>query len=273
MKGAAMQCNDLDQLRAKSPSSKASTWPMEAQEHLASCSHCSHLQAVFESSEPTEFPAALQSRIEAAILPGLKPVSPLPNVWRITAALFFCAAAVVAVADWQLGVAGWLARTKLQVSVDFTLLGISMLVVALALAKQMAPGSQQAAPAWAFIVGPLLVLLGAVFLLFGYRWIPNFWQRAFVCWEIGIACAALSTPLFWLVLRRGFSLTPVRQGAMTGLLAGFVGVTVLEIHCPNLDRMHIADGHIGAAVTAVLVGAALSALVSKTHFRSRQPSI
>ena len=173
----------------------------------------------------------------------------------------------MAVANWQLGIAGWLARNSLQVSVDFTLLGISILVVALALAKQMAPGSQQAAPAWAFIVTPLLALLAAVVLLFGYRWSPNFWPRAFACWEIGVACAALSAPLFWLVLRRGFSLTPVSQGAMTGLLAGFVGVTVLEIHCPNLDRMHIADGHIGAAVTALLVGAALSAIVSKIQPR------
>jgi hypothetical protein len=54
---------------------------------------------------------------------------------------------------------------------------------------------------------------------------------------------------------------------MTGLLAGFVGVTVLEIHCPNLDRMHIADGHLGAALTAVLVGAALSAIVGKIQHR------
>jgi hypothetical protein len=59
----------------------------------------------------------------------------------------------------------------------------------------------------------------------------------------------------------------VSQGAMTGLLAGFVGVTVLEIHCPNLDRMHIAGGHLGAAVTAVLVGAALSAVVSRIQPR------
>lgn len=271
MKGAAMQCNELDRLRTKSPWSKASTWPMEAQEHLASCSRCSQLQAVFESSKPAEFPAALQSRIESAILPELKPVSPLPGAWQITAILFFCAAAVVAMANGQLGVAGWLARNRLQVFVDFTLLGVSILVVAFALAKQMAPGSQQAAPAWTFIATPLLALLAAVDLLFGYHWSPNFWPRAFACWEVGVACAAVSAPLFWLVLRRGFSLTPVSQGAMTGLLAGFVGVTVLEIHCPNLDRMHIADGHIGAAITAVLAGAALSALVS--HFRSRHPSI
>ena len=265
--GTAMQCNDLDQLRTKSPSSKASTWPMEAQGHLASCSRCSQLQAVLESSKPPEFPAALRGSIEAAILPTLKPVSPLPSAWQITAVLLFCAAAVVAVASWRLGIAGWLARNTLQVSVDFAFLGISILLIATALAKQMAPGSQQVAPTWTFILTPLLALLAAVVLLFGYRWTPNFWPRALACWEIGVACAAVSAPLFWLVLRRGFPLSPVSQGAMTGLLAGFVGVTVLEIHCPNLDRMHIAGGHVGAAVTAVVVGAALSAVVSRIQPR------
>lgn len=267
MRGAAMKCNDLDQLRTKSPSSKALTWPMEAQEHLASCSHCSQLQAVLESSKPAGFPAALQGRIEAAILPNLKPISPLPSASQITAVLLFCAVGVVAVANWQLGIAGWLARNRLQVSVDFSFLGISILVFALALAKQMAPGSRQVASTWTLIITPLLALLAAVVLLFGYRWSANFWQQAFACWKIGVACAVLAALLFWLVLRRGFSLSPASQGAMTGLLAGFVGVTVLEIHCPNLDRMHIAGGHVGAAVTVVLVGAALSAFVSRIQPR------
>jgi FtsH-binding integral membrane protein len=258
-----MQCDDLDQLRLKAPASTSRAWPPDAQEHLASCDRCSELQAVLDSAEPADFPKALQSRIEAAILPGLKPVSPLPGVWRITATLLLCVVAMVAVANWEIGVAGWRARNGLQVSVDFTLLGLSALVLAFTLAKQMAPGSRYIAPPSVFILTPLLALLAAVVVLFGYHWRPPFWPRAFSCWEIGVVCAALSAPLFWLVLHRGRSLNPVSQGTMTGLLAGIVGVTVLEIHCPNLDRMHIVTGHLGAAVTAVLVAATVSAIVRK----------
>jgi hypothetical protein len=269
-----MQCDDLDRLRAKSPASNSTStstsaaWPREAQEHLASCSRCAQLQAVLEAAEPADFPEALQSRIEAAILPGLQPVLPLPAAWRIAVSLLLCAVAVIAAANWRLGIAGWQARSSLQVSVDFTLLGAGMLILGFTLANQMAPGSTHAAPAWTVVVTPLLALLAAVVLLFGYRWSPDFWPRAFSCWEIGVACATISAPLFWLVLRRGFCLSPVSQGALTGLLAGLTGVTVLEIHCPNLDRMHIADGHLGAALTAVLAGAALSAIVSKIRVRS-----
>jgi len=44
---------------------------------------------------------------------------------------------------------------------------------------------------------------------------------------------------FWLMLRRGAILSPRMTGATTGLLAGLVGTSVLEIHCPNLDAWHI----------------------------------
>ena len=53
------------------------------------------------------------------------------------------------------------------------------------------------------------------------------------------------------------------QGAAAGLLAGLAGVTVLEIYCPYLDRLHIIVGHLGAAVTAALVGAVLGAFNTK----------
>jgi len=91
--------------------------------------------------------------------------------------------------------------------------------------------------------------------LFGYRWNVHFVPLALHCWGIGVICAALSAPLFWLVLRRGFSLSPVSHGATAGLLAGLTGLAVLEIYCPYLDRLHISAGHIGAALTSTLVGA------------------
>ncbi len=59
---------------------------------------------------------------------------------------------------------------------------------------------------------------------------------------------------FWLVLRRGAVLSPSMTGAATGLLAGLVGTSVLEIHCPNLDAWHILVSHLGVAVLCALAG-------------------
>jgi hypothetical protein len=258
-----MSCDDLDRLRTESPNSNSSAWPREARQHLDSCERCSELQALLDGSVQTDFPEALQVRIEAAILPGLRPVSPLPSALRVTVTLLLCSIILIAAANWLLGLAGWHARSRLQASVDLSLLGIGVLLLANTLAHQMTPGSHRRAPVWLFLAVPVLALLAADVSLFGYRWNPDFVPLALSCWKIGIVCAASSAPLFWLALRRGFSLNPVSHGATAGLLAGLVGVTVLEIYCPYLDRLHISASHLGAAVTSALVGAALGGIKSR----------
>jgi hypothetical protein len=223
---------------------------------------------LLDNSAQVDFPEALQDRIEAAILPRLRPVSPLPTALRVAMTLLLCSMGVIVAADWRLGVAGWHARNALQAFVDFSLLGIFILVLANLLAHRMSPGSL-CGSAWLYLVLPVPVLLATDAWLFGYRWNPDFLPLEFSCWEIGVACAALSAPLFWLALRRGLSLYPVSHGAMTGLLAGLVGVAVLEIYCPYLDRLHITAGHIGAAVTSTLAGATAGLITSRKRASER----
>jgi hypothetical protein len=261
-----MSCDDLDRLRTESPHSGSSAWPLEARQHLESCERCSRLQAVLESSSPVDFPEALRHRIEAAILPGLVPVSPLPGALRVTVTLLLFSIVVIAAANWRLGVAGWHARSSLQAAVDFSLLGLSALVLANLLAHQMMPGSRRGAAVWIFLTVPVIALLAADASLFGDIWMPDFVRVSLSCWEIGVTCAAVSAPLFWLALRRGFSLHPASHGATAGLLAGLVGLTVLEIYCPYLDRLHISAAHVGAAVTSTLAGAAWGAIKSRITF-------
>ena len=43
-------------------------------------------------------------------------------------------------------------------------------------------------------------------------------------------------------------------GAATGPLAGLVGTSVLEIHCPNLEAWHILVSHLGVAIMCALIG-------------------
>jgi hypothetical protein len=49
-------------------------------------------------------------------------------------------------------------------------------------------------------------------------------------------------------------------GAATGLLAGLVGASVLEIHCPNLDAWHILLSHLGVAALCSMAGLTLGRL-------------
>ena len=121
-----MSCDDLDRLRSSPPGSHSSNWPPEAQQHLKSCAHCSKLQAALESSENVAFTEDLQQRIEAAIIPDLRPVAPLASVWLVILALVICSVFVIAVANWRLGLAGWHARSALQATVNFVVLGLAL---------------------------------------------------------------------------------------------------------------------------------------------------
>jgi hypothetical protein len=226
------------------------------------------LQALLEGSTDVDFPESLQHRIEATILPGLRPVTPLPSARRVTFALLLCSIAVTTAANWRLGVAGWHARSAVQSLVDFSLQSVSILALANLLANQMAPGSRLRAAIWIYVAAPICALLAADALLFSDRSIPDFARVSLSCWTIGVACAAVSAVLFWLALRKGLSLYPVSHGMTAGLLGGLVGVTVLEIYCPWLDRLHISASHIGAAVTSTLVGAIWGGLRGRMQRRA-----
>jgi hypothetical protein len=263
-----MSCDDLDRLRTESAHSGSSAWPEDARQHLESCERCAQLQALLDSSAQADFPEALRNSIEAAVLPGLRPVSPLPGVWRVAAALLLGLIVVIATANWRLGLDGWHARSVLQSTVDLSLLGISVLALANLLAQQMTPGSRYRAAVWVWLAVPVVALLAAVASLYGDIWKPDYVALAMNCFKIGVACAAVSAPLFWLALHRGFSLHPVSHGATAGLLAGLAGVTVLEIYCPYLDRLHISVSHIGVAVVSALVGAVFGWIKDRAHSKA-----
>jgi hypothetical protein len=56
----------------------------------------------------------------------------------------------------------------------------------------------------------------------------------------------------------------------TGLLAGLVGTTALEIHCPHLDGWHILVSHLGVAVLGAVTGCLLG-LAVENRIISRRP--
>jgi hypothetical protein len=72
-----------------------------------------------------------------------------------------------------------------------------------------------------------------------------------------------------MVLRRGAVLSPGLTGAATGLFAGLVGTSVLEIHCPNLNGWHILVSHLGVAILCALAGLVigLAAEVKGTNYK------
>jgi hypothetical protein len=167
-----------------------------------------------------------------------------------------------------LGVAGWRAMAVWQVSVSFPLLAAGIIVMSRFVIGCMAPGRLHPISSTAAIAAIAAILLADLLGLFPYAPDPLFFAHGLRCWELALLTSAGAGVLFALVLRRGAWLSPVKQATATGFLSGLVGLTVIEIYCPLLDRAHRAVWHFGATRTAALLGAALGALMNARR-RSR----
>jgi hypothetical protein len=62
----------------------------------------------------------------------------------------------------------------------------------------------------------------------------------------------------WLLLRRGFAVNSVAAGLVAGTLAGLAGVTMLELHCANLQAPHVMLWHTAVMPVSAAAGALLA---------------
>lgn len=256
-----MTCDQLDDLRNQGSSLGAPALPRSAQEHLQSCSRCREFQALWDAPTPVpEIPVEVQTRITERISSTLHPVSPLPSSWVLVTTLLFLEFAVVAAEAWWFGESGWRALAPLQSAVIFSLLGAGMLLMAYVVTCLMAPGRRQPISPRAAITGVSAAFLAAVLSLFPYSEGVDFFSRGLRCLALGVISSTVAAMIFFAVVRRNASLSPLMLGASTGFLGGLAGLTVLEIHCPYQDSGHIGVWHLGAALTGMLIGAGVAAI-------------
>jgi len=121
----------------------------------------------------------------------------------------------------------------------------------------MVPGSRHRIPPGPLPVCITILLTIAISILFKFQHERHFWGNAWACIRAGAPIGVLAAAPFWLVLRRGAVLSPSMTGAATGLFAGLVGASVLEIHCPNLAAFHILVSHLGVAMLCAVAGLAI----------------
>jgi hypothetical protein len=208
---------------------------------------------------------ALLERVAGAIKPSLHPVRPLPPTWVLVAGLVLvCAAAAVAGAA-RAGFYGIEKLSLLERALIFPALAILAGLTGIEFVGEMIPGSRRRmAPGTLLGIG-CLVLLGIFAFLFRNYQTDHFIHAGIACLAVGVLHAVPAALLGWLLLRRGFAVTPVAAGLVVGTLAGLAGVGMLELHCANLQALHILVWH-----TAVVpVSGAIGAFVAWT-FRVRR---
>jgi hypothetical protein len=256
-------CKELDALRIRTNNSPASV-----KAHLRECETCRRIEKLLstEAAGP-EPPVDLVASITSSVLARLQPVSPLPSQRLLWTALFCLALAAVAGGVFVLGGAGWHAMARWQVSISFPLLAAGLILMSRLVVGNMTPGALPPLAPTIAIPAVGAILLADLLGLFPYTRDPQFLSHGLRCWELALLTSICAGALFALILRRGAWLSPVTQGAATGFLSGLVGLTVIEIYCPLLDRAHRSVWHFGATLTAACLGAASGAAANAMRRR------
>ena len=190
------------------------------------------------------------NRVAESMRAGLRPVRPLAS--RSTYAVILSVILICAfgLAASSMVAYGWEEMGPKETTLVLVALGLGAAVCVRSLLKQMTPsGLYQVRPELlpTLVVGALA--LGSA-VLFHFEREETFWSDAWICLKIGLSIAVPTAALVWLVIRRGLILSPVLTGGTAGVLAGLVGASALEVHCPNLDAWHILVSHLGVAVCA-----------------------
>lgn len=226
----------------------------ESQAHVAGCKRCGALLRALEQGPAMADPQLNLESVQRSLLRDLRPVRPLAPSWVFLLVVAVIFIAFLAIGVYRLGPFGWAALSVPQKLAIFSALFASAALLSFAAVSQMVPGTKiHIAPGLAPI-GAFVLIAIAVAAVLDYEQDPDFVETGMGCLIAGTPYALPSGFLFWLLLRRGVVLRPLLTGAMSGMLAGLIGTSVLEVHCPILDLWHVLVWHLGVCVLGALVG-------------------
>jgi hypothetical protein len=203
---------------------------------------------------PEPVDPVLLDRIGASLRANLRPVRPLPAAKRLVAGLVAIFLAASISGGVLLGFNGLYKLTPVAIALIFPTLAVVAALGATATVNSMIPGRKRPVhPALLMAAGCLLMEAIFALLFRDYR-TASFVRQGIVCLKAGLIWATPTALAVWLVLRRGFAVDSRAAGAAIGSLAGFAGLTMLELHCPNFEIAHIAVWHVAVVPIAALAG-------------------
>lgn len=206
---------------------------------------------------PPQVDPELVDRISGSIRSSLSPVRPLPPAWLLKSALFAICAAVALAGAAALGLYGIKKLSAMEIALIFPALGIFTWLAATLSVGEMTPGSRRRlSPARLLVAGSLSLAAVFALLFHDYR-VDRFVPQGLICLTAGLLHALPAGLASWLLLQRGFAVNPAAAGLAAGTLASLAGVTMLELHCANLQALHVIVWHTAVIPVSGLAGAAL----------------
>ena len=264
-----MTCRAVEEVLVTSHTRGTGSLLPSVRAHMAECRNCRELARIVDlPSADVPMDTNQIDHLQKIILGDLRPVRPLLPSWVFLSAfaLFFVVLSSAGVA--YLGPYGWFVLMPWQKVTVFATLGASAALLAFSLVRQMVPGQKLLLRPGLLPVSLFVLLCLVVASVFQVRTDPHFLQSGETCLKLGLPYAVPAAFLFWLLLRRGAILSPRVAGATTGMLAGLVSTTVLEVHCPNLDMRHILVWHVGFALLGLVAGWLVAVIGQVIHRRA-----
>jgi hypothetical protein len=222
---------------------------------------------------------ALLNRISMSIGSSLQPVRALPPAWILASGLALICGTVAFAGAMLLGPHGVQKMSAVEIGLIFSVLSIFVWLAAMLCVAEAIPGSRRPIALWLLVASGCIGLAGAFGLLFHDYRTGRFVSQGLPCLNAGLIHALPACLAAWLFLRRGLAVNPVAAGLAKGTLAGLAGVTMLELHCPNFETLHLMVWHIAVIPISGAAGALAAYLVAhntralsrrqKTRSRSR----
>jgi hypothetical protein len=218
----------------------------------------------------------LLRRISGAILPGLRPVRPMPSARATVAGLLLLPAAVGMAGASILGMYGLHKLSGFQSAGIFAVVGLFAWLAAGQSAAEMVPGSRRLVNPAVLVCAGCLALIAVFAVLFGgyamaYA-IDGLVQQGVPCLRAGLLHALPAAGGTWLILRRGMAVNATAAGLAAGTLAGLAGVTMLSLHCPNVRAIHVMAWHVAVVPVSAVAGALLARALTFRERTAAKPS-
>jgi hypothetical protein len=205
-----------------------------------------------------EIDPALLDRVAQSIGSPIPAVRPLAPAWLLTGGLLLLCAALALAGGMILGPHGILKMNAIDIAAIFPALVLLLGLAASLSAAESAPGSRRPIAPWLLGVCGCLLLAIVFGALFRDYHTERFVAQGMACLTAGLAQAVPAAAGAWWILRRGFAVNSQAAGFARGALAGLAGVTMLEIHCPNFETLHVIVWHIAVLPIAGLAGMLLA---------------
>lgn len=202
--------------------------------------------------------AALLDRISESIGRHVRPVRPLAPAWALASGLFLACATVAVTVAALLGLNGVRALGPAQIAFIFPVIGVLTWIVAMASVGEATPGRASGVSATSYPAAGSIAIAALFAALFHDYGVNHFVPRGIVCLTAGLATAIPTGIAASMLLRRGYAVNRRAAGLVIGTLAGLAGVAMLELHCANLQALHVLVWHTAVMPIAALAGSLLA---------------